>query len=54
MHTKRKGTHLVLSLTFVKEGYVVILHRSKVHILPKICLLRGVRNQKTLSMESLL
>lgn len=44
----------VYSLTFVKEGDVVILHRSEVHILPKIRLLRGVRRQKALSVESLL
>lgn len=43
-----------LSPTFVKEGDVVVLHRSEVHILPKIRLLRGVRRQETLSMESLL
>lgn len=47
-------THLVLSPTFVKEGDVVILYRSKVNIFPKIRLLWGVRHQKTLSMESLL
>lgn len=43
-----------LSLTFMKEGDVVILHRTKVHILPEVGLLWGVRCQQTLSMESLL
>lgn len=42
------------ALTFVKEGDVVILHRPKVEVFPEICLLWGVRRQKTLSMEPLL
>ena len=46
--------HVVLSLTSVKEGDMVVLHRAKIHILPKIRLLWGVRCQKALSMESLL
>ncbi len=40
--------------TFVKEGDVVVLHRSEVNVFPKIRLLRGVRRQETLSVESLL
>lgn len=44
----------LISLTSVKERDVVILDRTEVHILPKICLLGGVRCQKALSMESLL
>lgn len=43
-----------VSSTFVKEGDVVILYGSKVHILPEISLLRGVRCQKPLPVESLL
>lgn len=42
------------ALAFVKEGDVVILHRPKVEVLSEICLLWGVRRQKTLSVEPLL
>ena len=44
----------LLSLTFVKEGDVVVLHGSEVHVLPEVRLLWRVRRQQTLSVESLL
>ena len=43
-----------ISLTFVKEGDVVVLYRSEVNILSEIRLLWGVRCQKTLPVKSLL
>lgn len=46
--------HLLLSLTFVKEGDVVILDGSKIHVLSEVRLLRGVGRQQALTMEPFL